>query len=101
MPRTALDGSVLRDVEKEHLPGLIKKLSSVYFVEVLGFSIIAAHVHLLLRTGNIPVSTVMRRLPTSHAMSYNRFKKSLSLQSDRFGYCFMANTVAPFFTVIE
>ncbi len=36
MSRTALDGYVLGDVEKEHLLGLIKKLSSVYFVEVLG-----------------------------------------------------------------
>ncbi len=35
MSRTALDGFVLGDVEKEHLLRQIKKLSSVYFVEVL------------------------------------------------------------------
>ncbi len=40
MSRTVLDGYVLGDVEKEHLMGLIKRLSSVYFVTVLGFSII-------------------------------------------------------------
>ncbi len=37
--RTALDGFVLGDVEKESLLNLIKRLSSVYFAEVLGFSI--------------------------------------------------------------
>ena len=35
--RTALDGFVLADVEKDYLLNLIKRLSSVYFGEVLGF----------------------------------------------------------------
>jgi len=39
MSRTALDGYVLGDVEKEHLLRLIKQMSAVYFVEVLGFCI--------------------------------------------------------------
>jgi len=30
------------------------------------------HVHLLLRTGTIPISTVMRRLLTGYAVSFNR-----------------------------
>jgi len=30
------------------------------------------HFHLLLRTGQVPVSTIMRRLLTGYAMSYNR-----------------------------
>ena len=47
--RTALDGFVLGDVEKEFLLNLIKKLSSVYFAEVLGFSILGNHFHLLVR----------------------------------------------------
>ncbi len=47
MSRTALDGYVLGDIEKEHLLRLIKKLSSVYFVEVLGFTIMGTNVHLL------------------------------------------------------
>ncbi len=34
--RTALDGFVLGDVEKEYLLDHIKRLSSVYFAEVLG-----------------------------------------------------------------
>jgi putative transposase len=47
--RTALDGFVLGDVEKESLLDLIKRLSSVYFAEVLGFCIMGTHFHLLVR----------------------------------------------------
>jgi len=36
------------------------------------WAIIPNHFHLLLRTGNIPVATVMRRLLTGHALYYNR-----------------------------
>ncbi len=49
MSRTALDGYVLGDVEKEHLLRLIKHMSAVYFVEVLGFCIMGNHFHLLVR----------------------------------------------------
>jgi len=41
--RAALDGFVLGDVEKEYLLKLIKDLSSVYFVEVLGFCLMGNH----------------------------------------------------------
>ena len=34
--RTALDGFVMKDIEKDHLLNLIKRLSRVYFAEVLG-----------------------------------------------------------------
>ena len=47
--RTALDGFVLGDVEKEHLLGLIRRLSAVYFSEVLGFCVMGNHFHLLVR----------------------------------------------------
>jgi len=36
------------------------------------WALIPNHFHLLLRTGAYPVATVMRRLLTGHAMSYNR-----------------------------
>ncbi len=36
------------------------------------WALIPNHFHLLLRTGNAPVATVMRRLLTGHAMGYNR-----------------------------
>ncbi len=35
--RTALDGFMLGDAEKEYLLSLIQRLSAVYFTEVLGF----------------------------------------------------------------
>ena len=47
--RTALQGFVLGDVEKECLLKLIKWLSSVYFVEVLGFCLMGNHFHILVR----------------------------------------------------
>ena len=49
MSRTALDGFVLGDVEKDYLLDLIKRLSSVYFAEVLGFCLMGNHFHLLVR----------------------------------------------------
>ena len=47
--RTALDGFVLGDVEKEYLLQLIQRLSAVYFTEVLGFCLMGNHFHLLVR----------------------------------------------------
>ncbi len=47
--RTALDGFVLGDVEKEYLLTLIQRLSAVYFAEVLGFCLMGNHFHLLVR----------------------------------------------------
>jgi putative transposase len=38
----------------------------------LAWSLISNHFHLLLRTGLAPIVTVMRRLPTSHAIRFNR-----------------------------
>jgi hypothetical protein len=36
MSRTALDGFPLKDVEKDFMLELIKRFSSLYFVEILG-----------------------------------------------------------------
>jgi REP element-mobilizing transposase RayT len=47
--RTALDGFVLQDVEKDYLLKLIKHLSAVYFAEVIGFCLMGNHFHLLVR----------------------------------------------------
>jgi len=47
--RTALDGFVLGDVEKDYLLPLIQWLSAVSFTEVLGFCLIGNHFHLLVR----------------------------------------------------
>jgi putative transposase len=47
--RTALDGFVLGDGEKDFLLRLIRKLSSVYFAEVLGFCLMGNHFHMVVR----------------------------------------------------
>ncbi len=39
MSRTALDGFVLEDVEKDFLLNLIRRLSGLYFAEIIGFCI--------------------------------------------------------------
>ncbi len=49
MSRTALDGYVIGDVEKDYLFKLIKRLSSIYFTEVIGYCLMGNHFHLLVR----------------------------------------------------
>ena len=41
MSRVALDGFVLGDVEKDFLLDLIKRLSCLYFAEIIGFCLMA------------------------------------------------------------
>ena len=49
------------------------------------WALIPNHFHLLLRTGACPVSTVMRRLLTGHAMNFNRrHRRSGQLFQNRF-----------------
>ena len=43
MSRTALDGFPLMDVEKDFMLDLIKKFSSLYFAEILGFCLMGNH----------------------------------------------------------
>ena len=50
--RTALDGFVLGDPEKEQLLKIFKHMSGVYFVELQGFCIMGNHFHLLVRMRN-------------------------------------------------
>lgn len=40
--------------------------------ECFAWALLPNHLHLLLRTGLVPISTIMRRLLTGYAMSYNR-----------------------------
>ena len=49
MSRTALEGFVLGDVEKDHLLELLKRLSRLYFSEIIGFCLMGNHFHLLCR----------------------------------------------------
>ena len=49
MSRTALDGFPLGDIENDFLLNLFKRYSALYFVEILGFSIMGNHFHLLVK----------------------------------------------------
>jgi len=49
MSRTALDGYVIGDIEKQYLLKLIRRLSAIYFAEVIGFCLMGNHFHLLVR----------------------------------------------------
>ena len=49
MSRSALDGFLLGDIEKEFMLELIKLYSALYFVEIIGFCIMGNHFHLLVR----------------------------------------------------
>lgn len=50
-----------------------------------GWALIPNHFHLLLHSGNVPISTVMRRLLTGYAVSYNhRHRRSGHLFQNRF-----------------
>ncbi|EFI32789.1 protein of unknown function DUF1568 [Desulfonatronospira thiodismutans ASO3-1] len=47
--RTALPGLPIKDTDKDYLLGLIKRLSRLYFVDVLGFAVMGNHFHLVAR----------------------------------------------------
>ena len=49
MSRTALEGFVLGDAEKDYLFEVIKHLCSVYFAEVMTYCIMGNHFHLVVR----------------------------------------------------
>ena len=49
MSRTALDGFPLGDIEKDFMLDLIRRYSSLYFVEILGFCLMGNHFHILVR----------------------------------------------------
>ena len=52
----------------ERLSDIIKATSTSCYA----WSLLSNHVHLLLRTGRHPIATVMRRLLTGHAITFNR-----------------------------
>ena len=57
-----------RDNFLERLKIILKETATPCY----GWALIPNHFHLLLRTGKAPISTVMRRLLTGYAVSYNR-----------------------------
>ena len=57
-----------RDNFLERLGNVLTETNTPCFA----WSLIPNHLHLLLRTGNIPIATIMRRLLTGYAVTFNR-----------------------------
>jgi REP element-mobilizing transposase RayT len=66
--RKIFDDDADRDNFLERLEIILKETSTPCY----GWTLIPNHFHLLLRTGKAPISTVMRRLLTGYAVSFNR-----------------------------
>ncbi len=62
-----MDDQECRDFLK-HLGSILEQTETSCFA----WSLMPNHFHLLLRTGAVPIATVMRRLLTGHAVRYNR-----------------------------
>ena len=61
----------------DRMGNLLKESSTACFA----WALMTNHIHLLLKTGFAPISTVMRRLLTGYAVSFNRRHK-------RYGHLF-------------
>ncbi|MBW1829674.1 MAG: transposase [Deltaproteobacteria bacterium] len=66
-----------RDDFVERLSTILSETSTPCYA----WALIPNHFHLLLRTGNVPIATIMRRLLTGYAVSFNR-------RYDRHGHLF-------------
>jgi REP element-mobilizing transposase RayT len=66
--RKIFDDDADRDNFLQRLEIILKETSTPCY----GWALIPNHFHLLLRTGKVPISTVMRRLLTGYAVSFNR-----------------------------
>jgi REP element-mobilizing transposase RayT len=60
------------DADRDNFLGRLEEVLIDSSTPCYGWALIPNHVHLLLRTGRVPISTVMRRLLTGYAVSFNR-----------------------------
>ncbi len=59
-------------VDRDNFVGRIDTILSETSTACYAWALMPNHFHLLLRTGKVPIATVMRRLLTGYAVSYNR-----------------------------
>ena len=69
--RKIFDGDADRDHFLHRMGEILLDTGTTCFA----WSLMPNHFHLLLRTGNVPVSTVMRRLLTGYAVWFNRSRR--------------------------
>jgi len=60
------------DADKDNFLEHLKNILTDSNTSCFAWALIPNHFHLLLRTGRVPISTVMRRLLTGYAMYFNR-----------------------------
>ncbi len=73
------------DLDRYSFLGRIGSILEQTQTACFAWALIPNHFHLLLRTGNAPVATVMRRLLTGHAIYYNRrYKRHGHLFQNRY-----------------
>ena len=66
--RSIFEDATDRDGFLERLGNVLLESGTVCYA----WALMTNHVHLLLRTGSIPLSTIMRRVLTGHARQFNR-----------------------------
>ena len=73
MVRGIEGGAVFRrDTDRNHFLERLGEILQDTKTICYAWALIPNHFHLLLRTGPVPISTVMRRLLTGYALWYNR-----------------------------
>ena len=73
------------DADKNNLVARLGRVISESQTPCYAWALIDNHFHLLLKTGNVPVATVMRRLLTGYAVSFNlRHKRAGHLFQNRY-----------------
>jgi len=60
------------DADRDNFLERLKNILTYSDTSCFAWALIPNHFHLLLRTGRVPISTVMKRLLTGHAMYFNR-----------------------------
>lgn len=60
------------DQDRDNFLGRLGRILSETSTPCYAWALIYNHVHLLLRTGRVPIATVMRRLLTGYAQQFNR-----------------------------
>ena len=91
----AIQHIIVRGIERKNIfrnsadrSKFLARLSTIFTetqTTCYAWALIPNHVHLLLRTGNIPIATVMRRLLTGYAVSFNlKYKRHGQLFQNRY-----------------
>ena len=60
------------DADRDHFVKRLATVLSETSTNCFAWALIPNHFHLLVRTGHVPISMVMGRLLTSHALHFNR-----------------------------